>query len=456
MKVLVTHPGRQHSHQAALALERAGMLAGYWAGVPALASHRGAVPAALWRRFVRYAPVPLPAERVRWFPWAPVLRRLADRLPATRLAAHADFLACRLFDRWAAARLERLARESGAQGVPDGPDVVLACEISALDTFRRARRLGIVTVLDAASTHHRIQDRRHGFAEPAALHRRITAVKDEEVALADHVLTVSGLARRSYLEAGVPPGRVHCVPLGADLALFQPPVAAGAPDGTAAGATASASQGSGPAGGAGVTFVFAGAASPVKGFDLLLDAFRRVRAEEPAARLWTIGPPGPAAQAGAPSPEGVSALGPLPQAELAARFRAADCLVLPSRNESFGMVVPEALASGLPVLVSAGAGAAELVREGANGWVVPAGYAAALAERMLWCARHPGELRAMRAACRESAAGADWSVYRERLPALLLEIFREEQASALNGAPPSRADGAGAAWPVARARAGRP
>ena len=34
MKVLVTHPGRQHSHQAALALAEAGMLAGYWAGVP--------------------------------------------------------------------------------------------------------------------------------------------------------------------------------------------------------------------------------------------------------------------------------------------------------------------------------------------------------------------------------------------------------------------------------------
>src|SRR5436305_9465985 len=205
------------------------MLAGYWAGVPALARHRRRVPQPLWRRFVRYAPVPLPAERVRWVPWVPVLRRLGP---------WADFLACRLFDRWAAARLR-----------PGTADAVVACEISALATFRLARRLGMVTVLDAAATHHRTQDRFHGFSEAADLHRRITAVKDAEIALADQILTVSELARRSYLEAGVPPERVHCVPLGVDVDLFSPPTEEA------------------PAG-AGTTFVFAGAASRVKGLDL--------------------------------------------------------------------------------------------------------------------------------------------------------------------------------------------
>ena len=79
-------------------------------------------------------------------------------------------------------------------------------------TFRKAKRLGMPTILDAAATHHRTQDRFHGFAEPPALHRRITAVKDAEIALADHVLVVSELARRSYLEAGVPPERSIACP----------------------------------------------------------------------------------------------------------------------------------------------------------------------------------------------------------------------------------------------------
>src|SRR6185295_15467909 len=209
----------------------------------------------------------------------------------------------------------------------------------------------------------------HGFAEPPALHRRITAVKDAEIALADHVLTVSELARRSYLAAGVPPERVHCVPLGVDVDLFEPAAE--------------------PPAGAGITFVFAGAASRVKGFDLLLEAFARVRAAEPSADLLVIGP---GDDAFVDVPSGVTVLGPLSQAELAARFRTADCLVLPSRNESFGMVVPEALAAGLPVLVSDRVGARDLVVEGRTGWIVPVDVSA-LADRMTWCSRHPEALR---------------------------------------------------------------
>jgi glycosyltransferase involved in cell wall biosynthesis len=332
---------------------------------------------------VRYAPVPLPAERTRWFPWAPALRRLGDLALSRRLAAWTDFFACRLFDRRAAARLRE-----GAAGA------VMACEISALETFRKARRLGMTTILDAAATHHQTQDRFHGFAEPPALHRRITVVKDAEIALADHILTVSELARQSYLDAGVPPEKVHSVPLGADVGLFSP-------------AAEKRAEGDG------LTFVFVGATTPVKGLDLLLAAFARTRAEAPAARLLLIGPSGK----GAPIPggEGVTVLGSLPQPELAARLSAADCLVLPSRNESFGMVVPEALAAGLPVLVSDRVGAKDLVSEGRTGWVVPGGDVAALSERMAWCARHPETVHAMGPDCRRAAEGATWEAYGRRL-----------------------------------------
>lgn len=121
----------------------------------------------------------------------------------------------------------------------------------------------------------------------------------------------------------------------------------------------------------------------------------------------------------------MSVLGSLSQAELAARLRAADCLVLPSRNESFGMVVPEALASGMPAVVSDRAGAADLIAEGENGWVVPAGDAGALAARLLRCAQGREELRRMRPACLASAAAADWPLYRRRLPALLRALLAE-------------------------------
>jgi glycosyltransferase involved in cell wall biosynthesis len=386
MKVLVTHPGRQHSHQAALALQQAGMLAAYWAGVPAVAAQAAGLPALLRRRFARYAPVPLDPQRVRWFPWTPALRRLGDAVLPPRGAARLDLLACRLFDRWAAARL------------PDArANTVIACEISALDTFREARKLGMTAILDAPSIHHAAQDRLHGTTDTPALHRRIVRVKDEEIALADHVLTVSELARQTYLDAGVPAAKVHAVALGADTELFTP---------------RSAEEPPSPF----FTFLFAGASIHRKGFDLLLDAFARVVREVPEARLRIVGPRGDAAHHLERYPEApVTTAPPTDQPGLAAELRAAGCLVLPSRNDSYAMVVAEALATGIPALVSEMVGAKELITEGETGWVVPVEDVPALAERMLWCARHPAEVRAMRDACRRAAEGATWPAYHRRL-----------------------------------------
>lgn len=374
MKVLVTHPGRQHSHQAALALEKAGLLAGYWAGVPASG-------------FRRYGPVPLDPARTLWFPWTPALRRIGPR---------ADFAACRLFDRWAAWRLERA-----------GAGAVIACEISALEVFRKAKRLGMTALLDAPSIHHAAQDRLHGTTDSADLHRRIVAVKEAEIALADHILTVSELARQTYLEAGVPPEKVHAVPLGADLELFSP-----------GGAVKE-----GP-----LTFLFAGATIRRKGFDLLVEAFERVRSENPPPldiRLRIVGSRGDLGHLLNPR---IDFLGPKTQPGLAAELRRADVLVLPSRNDSYAMVVAEALASGTPVLVSEMVGAKDLVTEGKTGWIVPVEDVAALAERMAWCARHPEEVRALGGDCRRAAEGATWPAYHQRLAELVVRILTPARA----------------------------
>lgn len=399
MKLLVTHPGRQHSHQAAVGLQRAGLLAGYWAGVPALAEHGRAVPRILWRRFIHYSPVPLDPTGVRWAPWVPALRRLGDRLLPAGAARRADFQVCRAFDRWVAARLSGWGADAGARAV-------IACEISALATFRAARELGMVTILDAPSIHHQAQDRLHGTTDPPALHRRIARVKDEEIALADHILTVSELARRTYLDAGVSPEKVHALPLGADTGLFHP-----AEDKEEDG----------------FVFLFAGAAIHRKGFDLLLEAFARVAGEEPEARLRIVGPRGDASHLLQDHPR-VSVAGPTDQQGLAAELRRADCLVLPSRNDSYAMVVAESLASGIPVLVSEMVGAKDLVHEGKNGWVVPVEDAGALASRMLWCVRHRDEVRAMQEECRRSAEAATWPAYHERLAALMRSILQEKAA----------------------------
>jgi glycosyltransferase involved in cell wall biosynthesis len=301
---------------------------------------------------------------------------------------------------------------------------VIACEISALSTFRAARRLGLVTLLDAPSFHHATQDRVQPTLDSPRLHRRINQVKDEEFSLADHVLTVSELARESYVEGGKPEQRVHAIALGADLELFHPrrePRVEPSREGNE------------------VSFLFAGAAIHRKGFDLLIEAFRLLPGEA-AARLRIVGPGGDALTALGAADRRVTRLGPLDQEGVAAELRGADCLVLPSRHDSFGMVVPEALASGTPAIVSSMVGAKDLIAEDVTGWVVPLDDVAALAARMLWCVRNPARLRAMREDCRNRAAAATWEDYHRRIAELVGELV----TAARQQQPPRLAKGSAA------------
>jgi glycosyltransferase involved in cell wall biosynthesis len=98
--------------------------------------------------------------------------------------------------------------------------------------------------------------------------------------------------------------------------------------------------------------------------------------------------------------EGVVCLAPVGPVELRSLYAACDALVLPSVRtrtflEPWGLVVNEAMNRGLPVIASdaVGAAAGGLVRDGANGLIVPAGEPAALARAVRRLAED-AELRA--------------------------------------------------------------
>lgn len=105
----------------------------------------------------------------------------------------------------------------------------------------------------------------------------------------------------------------------------------------------------------------------------------------------------------------VTFLGFRNQSDLPALYSAADLLVLPSELDAWGMVVNEGMCCGLPVIVSDKVGAAaDLVRDGTNGFVYPVGDVPTLADRMLRLVQDVGLRRAM---ARESIRRIDeWSV----------------------------------------------
>jgi phosphatidylinositol alpha-mannosyltransferase len=121
------------------------------------------------------------------------------------------------------------------------------------------------------------------------------------------------------------------------------------------------------------TIAFVGRADdPRKNVPLLLEAFRRLREEMPRARLRLIGRP-----PRTPVPEGVE-LVPSPPSVVEA-LRTCSVFVLPSRQEGFGIVAAEALACGVPVVVTPSGGPLVLVLASEGGIVLDSWRAAELA-----------------------------------------------------------------------------
>jgi glycosyltransferase involved in cell wall biosynthesis len=117
-------------------------------------------------------------------------------------------------------------------------------------------------------------------------------------------------------------------------------------------------------------------------------------------------------------------------ADLERAYAVADVLVLPSRAETYGMVVTEALAHGLPVLTADVGGVAEALGRGSDGTrpglLVPAGDAAALAGALRDWLGDPGLRDRLRRAARDRRASlTGWQEAAGTLSEVLSTILSE-------------------------------
>jgi glycosyltransferase involved in cell wall biosynthesis len=180
----------------------------------------------------------------------------------------------------------------------------------------------------------------------------------------------------------------------------------------------------------------AGRLVPDKDFLTLIRAFAKI--ERPDARLVILGK-GPererliAETVRLGIADRVSLPGYLPEPWRA--YETAKCFALSSRTESFGNVLVEALAFGLPVVATAASGPALLLGNGAHGRLVAIGDVSSLAEAIAAALDHPGDPAAAR-------ARADTFSFERRLPAyeaLIRDVLDRKPVRGIAGVSKRRA-----------------
>jgi len=211
----------------------------------------------------------------------------------------------------------------------------------------------------------------------------------------DTVFVNSEEYRESWIKRGFDPAKLKIFPRGLDTQLFHPTrrdpaffEKFGEKNGH-------------------IRLLYVGRVSREKDLDLLAEAYRRLRDEGLSVQLCVVGH-GPYAREFSESLPEALFTGYLTGGELAAAYASADIFVFPSTTDTFGNVIIEAQASGVPVIVSDSGGPKELVENNRNGLITKSHDVEDLTRAIRELVADPDRRKRMGNLARESVIDRTW------------------------------------------------
>jgi UDP-glucose:(heptosyl)LPS alpha-1,3-glucosyltransferase len=233
-------------------------------------------------------------------------------------------------------------------------------------------------------------------------------------------LPVSSIAMEAFRrEYAMLPGRWQVVHPGVEVARFS------TPDRTTCRADIRGHYGIGESD---ILLLFVGMNFEVKGLDTIIAALAKARTARPEAsfRLLVVGRGDEGKYRKMALSLGIAEAVTFAGTQvggLERYYRAADIFIMLSKFDTFGMVVLEAMASGLPVIVSPNVGAKDLVQEGINGFILSSPQDAdAAAERIVRLSSLE-QREAMGAAAAQTASMHDWEKLAEKMEHLYQDVL---------------------------------
>jgi len=258
---------------------------------------------------------------------------------------------------WAAKEIERLR-----------PEICYAFTQVALESLRWARRAGIPAILESPNGHIRYfrsvyeRETERWCGQKYNGHPSMAMVErvEEEYELADRIRVSSEWSKQSLIDGGVPVHKIIVLQQPVNLHHFQPK-----PENHHEPQTER------------LRICFVGSLDLRKGFVYLLQAAKAIGTER--VELEFVGATGNRCCAQLFARESIGVRQTCQPGNPLPAYHRADLFVLPTLEDGSPFAVAEAMACGLPVIVTDSCGSAEWVRSGLNGWIVPSGRVEPLA-----------------------------------------------------------------------------
>lgn len=281
-----------------------------------------------------------------------ILQRMCAR---AHLHFQTRYLFAELFDRYVARHLAK------------GADILFVESLIALHTMRKAKKLGMITILDRTNSHIQYQTDilkeeyeklglRFVFNSPTVIQKSLKEYEE-----ADYIAVLSTFVKRTFLAKGIPERKLLLLPSGINLSIFQQV----SKEDTV------------------FRIIYCGLTCVKKGTHYLLEAFEQLSL--PNAELWLIGGILDDIKPILIKYQGFyRSINYVAHSELYKYFSQGSVFVLPSLEEGLAKVIIEAMACGLPVIATTNTGAEDVVREGQDGFVIPIRDVDALKEKILF------------------------------------------------------------------------
>lgn len=388
VKVIVSHPGRQHSHHLVYALQEGNMLercfTGFWYK-----------PHKFPYNFLKKIPKFESELKKRYF--EKINPEIVSQNPLPEIK-HRFILKSKdlwlkigkEFDKWVAKRLRNIDF-----------DIFIGYELSSLESFKYSKEKGKICIYDLPIVAYNFQMEIFEKYLRISYPENEIFVKKEEIKLVDYFFVPSEIVKKSLIDLGITEDKIIKIPYGVDVQFFSPKKEYRKENG--------------------LKIIFVGNISFRKGIEILLKAVSELK-DEIEFELNLVGSIGDAGKI-LKKYNGIYKYHSfVPHEKLREMYKENDIFVFPSFLEGFAQVVLEAMACGLPVIVSDRAGSNDAVRDGIDGFIIPAGDVKALKEKIIYFYNNREKIEEMGKNAVEQAKKYTWERYRENIREVIKRI----------------------------------